>query len=242
MTELERYRFDLSGYLVRRSVLTAQELERLNRAIDNLRLAPARDSITSQRFTGVIEAGGLMRDLMDHPAVIDIVRELCGEQARLDHAYGIVMSPGTSGLGVHGGSEPFDPAQYYEVRGGRIHTGLIAAQWALVDHRSGDGGFACIPGSHTSRFMLPSEVDVHHELVTEVPLSAGDVVLFTEALIHATLPWIGPTQRRTLLYKYSPGNSSWAREPACDPKLLRELTPRQRALCEPPSVAGKSTV
>lgn len=62
---------------------------------------------------------------MDHSAVIDVVREVNGPNARLDHSYGIHMAPGTSGLWVHGGGTPFDPAQYYEVRQGRIHCGLI---------------------------------------------------------------------------------------------------------------------
>ncbi|MGD9792432.1 MAG: phytanoyl-CoA dioxygenase family protein [Acidimicrobiia bacterium] len=241
-TDLERYRFDLHGFVVRRAALRDNDVARLNSAIDRLRLPPARDSIGSQRFTGLLEAGGLLRDLMDHDAVIDVVRELCGAHARLDHAYGIVMSPGTSGLGLHGGGHPFDPAQYYEVRGGHIHTGLIAVQWALVDHLPGQGGFACIPGSHTSRFPMPSEIGLDHELVLEVPLRAGDMVVFTEALTHGTLPWRGATDRRTLLYKYSPGSSAWDRRPACEESVLASLTDRQRALCQPPSVFGKSAI
>ena len=44
------------------------------------------------------------------------------------------MRPGTTGLSLHGGGKPFDPAQYYTVDGGNIRTGLVAVQWALVDH------------------------------------------------------------------------------------------------------------
>ena len=91
---------------------------------------------------------------------------------------------------------PYDPAQHYRNESGRIRTGLIAAQWALVDHPPGAGGFMCIPGSHKSGFQLPSTFD--RELVVEVPLRAGDVVVFTEALTHGTLPWQGAEQRRTL--------------------------------------------
>lgn len=241
-SELERYRFDLHGFVVRRGALVPAQVHQLNDQIDAMRLPPAGQSIGSQRFTGLLEAGGLLRDLMDHDAVIDVVRELCGAHARLDHAYGIVMSPGTSGLGLHGGGHPFDPAQYYEVRGEHIHTGLIAVQWALVDHGPGDGGFAAIPGSHTAHFPMPDGIGLDDELVVEVPLRAGDMVVFTEALTHGTLPWRGAIDRRTLLYKYSPGSSAWDKRPACDPSVLPAMTARQRALCEPPSVFGKSAI
>jgi hypothetical protein len=236
MTEDERYRFDLNGCIVRRSALDAGELARINREIDALGVPPPADSIQSQRFSGLLEAGGLLRDLIDHPAVFEVVRELCGPFVRLDHAYGIVMAPGTSGLGLHGGAVPFDPAQYYLVRDGRFHTGLVAVQWALVDHPPGVGGFCCIPGSHTSSFPLPPGTDLDDPMVVEVPLHAGDVMIFTEAIVHGTLPWEGPHERRSVLYKYSPGPSSWANHPPCRDEVLPQLTERQRKLCQPPSV------
>jgi hypothetical protein len=34
-------------------------------------------------------------------------------------------------------------------------------------------------------------------------------VIFTERLIHGTLPWQGPGIRRTLFLKYAPGSLSW---------------------------------
>jgi ectoine hydroxylase-related dioxygenase (phytanoyl-CoA dioxygenase family) len=171
---------------------------------------------------------------MDHPAVFGIVRELCGAHVRLDHAYGIVMAPGTVGLGLHGGGTPFDPAQYYVVRGGAIHTGLIAVQWSLVDHPPGCGGFRCVPGSHKAGFEPPVDIE---DMAVDVPLAAGDVVVFTEALRHGTSPWRGPHERRTLLYKYSPGSSSWASQHTWPDELVAACTERQRLLLQPPSVA-----
>ena len=234
LTDAERYRFDLHGYLVRRGALTSREVAALNDAVDALRLPPPATDIQSQRYSGHLSHAAAFRALIDHPSVVDVVLELCGPFARLDHTYGIVMAPGTSGLGLHGGATPFDPAQYYVVRNGEIHCGLIAVQWALVDHPRGAGGFCCVPGSHKASFVRPPGVE---ELVEEIPLGAGDLVLFTEALTHATVPWRGPGQRRTLLYKYSPGSSSWAEDQRWPPELLALLTERQRLLLQPPTVA-----
>jgi hypothetical protein len=232
MTEAERYRFDLHGFLVRRGVLGTGELAALHAAIDVLDPRPGAD-LASQRFSDHLPVARRFRDLIDHAAVLEIVREICGSNVRLDHAYGIVMSPGTGGLGLHGGGTPFDAAQFYVVDGGRIRSGLVAAQWALVDHPAGSGGFVCIPGSHKSGFGLPATFD--HDLAVQVPLAAGDVVVFSEALTHGTLPWQSAEERRTLVYKYSPGNSAWAHV-AWPPELLAVCTDRQRLLLQPPSV------
>ena len=98
------------------------------------------------KLAGVIFAGSLLvnvvlialivslrrDDARPMMAAYDVLVELCGPVLRLDHAYGIVMAPGTTGLGLHGGGTPFDPAQFYVVNGGRISCGLVAVQWSLV--------------------------------------------------------------------------------------------------------------
>jgi hypothetical protein len=235
LTDHERYAFDVQGFLVRHGVLSPSELTSLHESIDALGLEAPGDTIQSQRFSGHLARSGAFQRLIDHPAVFDVVVELCGRHVRLDHAYGIVMAPGTSGLGLHGGATPFDPAQYYVVRDGQLRCGLVAIQWALVDHPPRGGGFCCVPGSHKANFPLPGAPD--RALVVEVPLAAGDLVVFTEALTHGTLDWEGPSVRRTLLYKYSPGSSTWAEDQRWPASLLQQLTERQRLLLQPPSVA-----
>ena len=86
---------------------------------------------------------------------------------------------------------------------------------------------------------MPATYD--REIAVEVPLDAGDVVVFTEALTHGTLPWRNRDERRTLIYKYSPGNSGYdvGRWPT---DLLDACTPRQRLLLQPPSVGGHHPV
>ena len=174
--------------------------------------------------------------------MLDVVLELCGRSVRLDHTYGIVMAPGTSGLDLHGGGTPFDPAQYYVVEQGRLHTGLVAALWSLTDSRPGDGGFACIPGSHKASFPMPRDLHLRSDVVVEVALGAGDVLVFTEALTHGTLPWQAPRQRRVLAYKYSPGSSSWSEDHRLPDELAPLLTDRQRRLFQPPAVAYRKPV
>jgi hypothetical protein len=237
LTASERYAFDIAGYVVRHGALSSRELATLNAAVDALVLPAAGHDLASQRFSGHLPRSPAFVALLDHPAVFDVLAELCGPVLRLDHAYGIVMAPGTGGLGLHGGGTPFDPAQFYVVNGGRVSCGLVAVQWCLVDHPPGAGGFRCVPGSHKASFPLPDPVPP--ELVVDVALGAGDVVVFTEALTHGTAPWRAAHQRRTLLYKYSPGNSSWGKDEVLPPALAPKLTDRQRLLFEPPYVAHR---
>ena len=91
----------------------------------------------------------------------------------------------------------------------------------------------CIPGSHKSGFGLPATFD--RDLAVQVPMAAGDVIVFSEALTHGTLPWQSAQERRTLVYKYSPGNSAWSHA-VWPPDLLAVCTDRQRLLLQPPSV------
>ncbi len=234
MTAAEQYSFDVQGFLVRHGALGADEVRLLRLAVVELGLPRAGDSIQSQRFNGHLGRDRAFRELIDHPSVLDVLLEVCGTTVRLDHAYGIIMSPGSAGLGLHGGGTPHDPSQYYRVEAGRMFNGLVAVQWALVDHRPGDGGFGCIPGSHKANFALPAEHDP--QLVAEVPMAAGDLVVFSEALTHCTIPWRGKGERLSLLYKYSPGHLAWGPDYEDLQALAPLLTERQQRLLQKPSV------
>ena len=116
----------------------------------------------------------------------------------------------------------------------------------LADAPEGAGGFACIPGSHKSNFLteIPSEVrrferPAHY--VAQPALEAGDVLFFTEALVHGTMPWTAGHQRRALLYKYSPGHSSWA-ENYYDISKYEGLTEQQKRMLLPPSIGSRPRV
>jgi hypothetical protein len=236
LTAAQRYELDVRGHLVVPGVLGTGELARLHAALEALALPPADGDLWSQRVGDLLGRGQPFVDLVDHPVALAAIAHVHGPYARLDHAYAIRMAPGVSGLGLHGGPVPWDPAQYYVHDRGGVRAGLVALQWALVDHPPGAGGFGCIPGSHRAGLPLP-DGGVDH-LVVEVPLRAGDVVLFTEALVHRTLTWQGPGERRTLLYKYSPASSTWAPSEELEAARRLPLTDRQRTLLQPPSVGA----
>ena len=233
LSELQRYELDVRGVIVVPGVLRDEEVAALRQAVAALRLPPAADDIWSQRVNDLLLQGQPFLDLLDHPAALGVLEEVHGPNTRLDHAYGIRMAPSTCGLGLHGGAVPWDPSQFYVHDRGRPRAGLVTLSWALVDQPVGRGGFGCIPGSHRAGLAVPPEAET---MVVEVPVRAGDLLVFTEALAHCTVPWQGPGERLALLYKYSPGSSAWSDWQHLRPVLERPLTDRQRRLLQPPSV------
>lgn len=259
MNETERYLFDLNGYLVVRQLLSPEEVARLNAAIERHGVTelldrsnyvhtgfPEMDGNTDPALGPVdvyndllLSWGQELRNLVDHPRLLPYLRALLGESFRLDHSYGIFMRVGAgrnTPHHLHNGGTPFDPSQYYLVRDGVMYNGLIVASFALSEVGPGDGGFCVIPGSHKSGFRLPPDIATITDAtppVVHVPLQAGDVVLFTEAVTHGAIPWSGKHDRRAVLYKYCPGFIQWERiSPWAD--LSEPWTARQRQILHGP--------
>ncbi len=235
LSPLQGYELDVSGFLVVPGVLASDEVERLRRAVAALGRPPAAGDLSSQRINDLLLQGQPFLDLLDHPMALSVLDDVHGPTTRLDHAYAIRMSPATSGLGLHGGAVPWDPSQFYVHDQGRARLGLVTLSWALVDHPPGAGGFGCIPGSHRAGLPVPPGAE---SLVEEVSVRAGDLLVFTEAVAHCTVPWQGPGERLAVLYKYSPGSSAWSDWQHLRPVLDLPLTERQRRLLQPPSVGS----
>lgn len=254
MTEEERFLFDLQGYLILENVIDPSVLAEMNGWLDaQAERDPAfRGGQGNDHLPHPITWGPLFRNLMDHHRTLPILRELLGPYLRLDHDYAIFLQPGGPGLPLHGpNGDPYDPIHYYHCRDGRIYSGLTVATFALTDVPADSGGLAVIPGSHKSHFNTPEEIRKFQRrtpIVRQVPMKAGDVAIFTEALVHGTLPWTGPGVRRTLFFKYAPNGIAWEKNcylpteasPAIR-ALESELTDRQHELMQPPSAPDHRT-
>ncbi|MBT3344147.1 MAG: hypothetical protein HN712_13465 [Gemmatimonadetes bacterium] len=243
MTPEERFQFDLEGYLVVENVLDTDHLAELNSACDDPPGGWTDDSM--YRTSNVSEWSPAFQRLIDHPKLLHYLVELLGPQVRLDHDYCILMRKGASAGGLHGGASPQTKAgdHWYRHHNGVIRNGLTVFTYNLTDSPAGKGGFGCIPGSHKSNFIsnIPAEVrryerDAHY--VRQVPARAGDVIIFTEALVHGTVPWEADHERRAFLYKYSPGHSSWSRH-YYDLEKYTDLTDQQRRFLEPPYIGTR---
>ena len=262
MTEQEKFLFDLWGYIVIEDVLTPEEVKAANQAterhsdlIANRTPGLSHDSLalTAETGRGEFRQNPLsfdrpwcnpFRKMLSHPLVVGILNEILGEGFRLDHGPGLIqMTKGTEGHWLHGGMT-FDPSQYHNFAHGRMHCGLCVAAWQLTDVQEGDGGFACVPGSHKSNYRPPRSIlSVEDDLgcVQCIAAPAGSVVIFNEALVHGTLPWKrSDRMRRSILFKYSPGFLSWGSPHGQCP--IADPTPEEQALYDPPRRTGRTTI
>ena len=253
MTDLQRYMFDVQGFVVLRDVLdgaaVAELRERMTAHIegaepDDPTIARVGDG--SIRTVEFLHRDAAFRRLLDHPAVVGTLEELLSPGFRIDHYYGMQHPKGTGRLPLHGGGHRRG-SEFYVFRDGQIFTGMAVASWALTDAPSEGGGFVCIPGSHKANYDL-SRLEAFQDaaraqeivafddpgIVRRVDVRAGDVLIFTEALCHGAEPWPLDEPRLALLYKYSPAAISWRRPQPLDERTAAVLTDAQRRLFEPP--------
>jgi hypothetical protein len=242
LTPEEKFLFDLQGYLVIKGALSAAEVAALNAIAE--RKSPTRSGgVAYGRVFQASAWGPPYQALIDHPSIVPYLLGLVGPRFRLDHDYCIFTTKGGTGQELHGGESDANPDHWYRYRDGVMRNGLTVVTYCLTRANEGDGGFCCIPASHKSHFVgnLPADVRGYRRrpsYVIQPPLEAGDVVIFTEALVHGTAPWTADHERRALLYKYSPGHSAWMGE-YYDARNYEALTEQQKRILAPPSVGGR---
>ena len=227
----DRYLFDLQGYLTIPEALSAPAVAELNEVVDGMARREMGSEETSHRWLRL-----LARALPF--AISSTIHRSCRSSRNCsERSSGLITNTSMSsvrewgpiGAGLHGGAVPFRPIEYYWSGDGQMHSGLVSVAYNLKDVGADDGGFACVPGSHKSAFAFPDrwkDLSDPHPCVRRVTGAAGSAIIFTEALVHGTLPVAGDEERRTAFYKYSPRTLAWSRT-LYDPGDYPDLTPRR---------------
>ena len=235
MTEAEIYEFDLNGYIIYREILSSEEVRQMNAILDR-----HQGGEFSNHFR-FLDLDPCFLELMARPRVLEIMRTMIGDWMRLDHAYGLQMTDQMEvHENLHGGPRQDQGEHQYQWVQGRMYNGLIVVMYALEEVNPGNGGFVVVPGSHKAN--VGYHPDVYSHLVVNPSLKAGDMLIFTEALVHGTRKWNSPHRRRSLLYKYSPGYSTWGNPENLEPIRALATTQVQQDLLRPPYVGRRSRV
>jgi hypothetical protein len=269
MTDLEKYLFDLNGFLVVRGVFSEEEVRNANAAIDkrsskiverkgDLRLGGNKGApLAGDGVTGREDLGGMLgwpegdrevfRSVLTHPKLVPYYHALVGNGYRMDHLPLLIQqNPGADGFVFHGGKMNDDGSWCddlaYTFNNGRMYNRLLAVSVALTATKPGDGGFCVIRGSHKANLPCPPAMQRHEvarEFVENPELAPGDVLLFSEATTHGTLPWSASHTRRACLYRFAPATSAYGRaymtsEPAWPEDMMKDLTEAQAAVLEAP--------
>lgn len=265
----ELFAFDLNGFIVVKNVFTEEEIEAMNAAVDahehemverkgQLRLGGKKGApLAGDGDTGRQDLGGMLawpgeekmlfRKMLVHPKLVPYYIALCGEGYRMDHLPLLIQQKkGADGFDFHGGRLNQDGSWIqglaYEFVNGRPYCHLLAASIALTTTRTGEGGYAVLPGSHKSNVPVPPDVMKmlkQTESVRNPEIERGDVLLFTEACTHGTIPWSGEGRdgkRRAVLYRFAPANMAYGRSymPEWPKGTTDGMTDAEKAVLQPP--------
>jgi len=79
MTDEEKFRFDLTGFLVRPAILAPDEIAAIVDQIDRIKHDPESLSPAERAMPG-----GAASLLIDHPKVMEVLHEIIGKDVRLE--------------------------------------------------------------------------------------------------------------------------------------------------------------
>ncbi|HTL70651.1 MAG TPA: phytanoyl-CoA dioxygenase family protein [Candidatus Eisenbacteria bacterium] len=216
LSERQLFEFDLNGYLIIPGFLSAAEIAAARAALD------ARPESRASHKFDFLDFDPVFLRIARDPRVLAVASYLLGENFRFDHAFAYQDGPaGQDGAAVenlHAGPYAEQGIFQYHWHGGRPRSGPIVFCYALDDVAGGDGGLVFVPGSHKSNVPVDGHYVFNHLLsgrldadwIHNPPLRAGDLVLFTEAVIHGTRRWRPADRGRVnLYYQYCPGYAIW---------------------------------
>lgn len=212
MTDEERFRFDLTGFLVRPGILEPDEVAAITDQIDRIKHNP--ESLPPEHRD---VPGGPASLLIDHPKVIDVLHEIIGPDIRLENCNCVWRKKGEEHGALHGGGPcQADPIFGYRVQNGRIHAGMVRVIFELTDIDREDQSTHFIVGSHKANFPmheahLSLEYGKRSDYLMSYACPAGSAVFFTENTCHAGPVWEKDTPRVAVLHAYSHLATHWHR-------------------------------
>lgn len=171
VTPMQRYLFDLRGYLVLEGALSADEVAECNSVLDGMldtKENEWRGHVHGHNFSGgheglnlqqIYEAGPAFERLIDHPSWYDLITHFIGTDKPnfdghhgpvfIDENFASIRGPGEA-IGLHSGATEGLLRNSYSYVNNRFHCAQVNILMALTDIGEGDGGTIIIPGSHKS--------------------------------------------------------------------------------------------
>ena len=197
----EKCRFDLLGFLVLPGVLTAQECAALLGEVHRLEKQKTGDleKHDQVRIDGLPQRHSVFDLAVGHARLLPYLHEFL-EEPQLVNTWAISKGPRADISRWHRGLD----SKNYSCINGVIRTKMLNTAWLLTDNNPGEGGLGVLPASHKNNIDLdwPSYRGLTLPGSIEVTGRAGDVVVFSECLIHEGLPKTTPGARTNLYFNH----------------------------------------
>ena len=193
-----KQQYDSQGFVYIPQALTAAEVERTREALHRAAENDALEQVLAQDEIFV--------DMVDHPAILPVVRAVVGDDVMLRYAFGGVRVANTdSGGGWH--CDLSNITSVY-LPDSPIMTKVYTY---LADVPENGATLALVPGSHRFEMGRPlPDIAEHEDMPHHVKLvaKAGDAVLFNGYCWHARFHNRSNCDREVLEYSYV---HSWMR-------------------------------
>jgi hypothetical protein len=209
MTDEQRFVFDLKGWLLLPGVLEPDLIEAIR---EDLR-KPTPQNAHDRRRT----LSGAAQELVDHPAIVGILREIIAPDPSPD-SYGFRCESSFVMGRAYGQRGPKPPhvgplvgPLAYRVLNGTIWSGLTRVVWELSPVRQREGGTPVMSGSHKSNFAVPPSCQQYDPFLYEgYTCPAGSALIFSESCWHYGVEWKDAVDPRLAIFNcYNSYVSQW---------------------------------
>jgi ectoine hydroxylase len=229
LTDIERFMFEVTGYLVIPNALTAEETDACLEAAQRAHAAyPAGEW---RQIGHLYETEPAIADLIDHPSMLPKVRALMGD-------YFILQSSWCTRQPAHGKAGRYhqDGSGVYEFRRLAVPVPLVQLRigYFLTDQSRDDmGNMVMVPGSHNAnclwpREIVPDEADLPiRDVICGKP---GTALIFHQGVYHRAGRNVMDFDRFTMHMVYAPPWLIPSDRTRNDPAFLERTTPLRRAL------------
>jgi Phytanoyl-CoA dioxygenase (PhyH) len=207
MTPTQRIQYESNGFLTIEGALSEQELTTVREAAARAEALWRSDptklgnrSAALDQVQAPIEYDPALRDLLWHPSVFPIVRELVGDDVMMiDNDY-FITPPNTSKTHADWHHDVGLPGVYHPKS-----TMMVKVFFLLSDVDEASGGTAMIPGSHKfdMDWKFPQVEDPKlMPGAVQMTGKAGTAYLFNGRVFHCAVKNESDRPRRVLIYNY----------------------------------------
>lgn len=235
-TPEQKFLFDTRGWVLIPSVLKGKRLAGCQEFAYQLQYEP--QSIPEHERSPL---GGALQYLVDAPHVVGFLNEFLahpdlssptGYGFRCEDSSLFYREDGDGIFDPHNGAGMFrfpGDSHIYQCLPGRAFSGLTRVVWELEPVKYKQGGTLFSTGSHKGVFPAARALveSPDSQLWDTYECPAGSLLIFTEALMHASTVWKNAENPRLAVFNcYNTVNSKWA--DFHPHPLLWEQMPRQR--------------
>jgi hypothetical protein len=237
MSDYEEFVFDLKGFLVIPSVLSAAEIDVVRAHMRTYRTA--HDTMPEHHRAPM---AGPAEFLIDHPRVMGILQAVIApnpDHIRLESVFECSRSVDCTNdpWTPHVGGTNVLPCFSYRFHNGRIYSAMTRVVWELNAVIEGHGGTCLVPGSHKANMASahdgnwPAEADDPDSGLWETyGCPAGSLVVFSEGVRHTGAAWTHPDHPRdAILLAYNHVSARHHEpKPCMSPAVINGLAEQRR--------------